>query len=94
MSGEINVEKLRKMERNDRMTMSSNIDIDEILFSDIAKYKPVQAYLKGLSEGYDMGWKAAVNSMLLILTNRYYTGLSEETTKLIEKIIIATHLHA
>jgi hypothetical protein len=63
-------------------------NIDEILFGDIVKDKtPVEAYLLGLKVGYDMGWKSAIQSILLTLTNRYYTGLSEETTKLIEKII-------
>jgi hypothetical protein len=67
--------------------------MDEILFGDIVKDKtPVQAYLLGLRAGYDMGWKAAASSILLTLTNRYYTGLSEETTKLIEKIITNLYL--
>ena len=68
-------------------------NIDEILFGDIVKGKtPVQAYLLGMKVGYDMGWKAAASSILLTLTNRYYTGLSEETTKLIEKIITNLYL--
>ncbi|MCR6691547.1 MAG: hypothetical protein MRT15_04085 [archaeon YNP-LCB-003-016] len=67
--------------------------MDEILFGDIVKGKtPVEAYLLGMKVGYDMGWKAAASSILLTLTNRYYTGLSEETTKLIEKIITNLYL--
>jgi hypothetical protein len=63
-------------------------NIDEILFGDIVKDKtPAQAYLLGLRAGYDMGWKSAIQSVLLTLTNRHFTQLSEETTKLIEKII-------